>query len=274
MPNPVIVPVDGVAAAERALITGGALARHAEAELLVVHVAPDVEHAAQREVELKETLVRLELVGGVMTRAGGSPADFVLEVASADPASVVCMATRAPGRVGGALLGRTAEELLRAGCGPILLVGPHARASRRWEWKELAVCVDNSPGSEATLPFAAEWADAMAMRVRLVHVLNPATTRELRRVHPGLHFRDDSYARGIALDLASTWAADADVEVLYGARPASAITAYLEANPSTLPFLGTHGRTGLRRLAMGSVATRVVHDSPGPALVVGRSACW
>jgi nucleotide-binding universal stress UspA family protein len=274
MPNPVIVPVDGIASAERALVTGGALARHAEAELLVVHVAADVERAACREVELKDALVRLGLEGEVIARSGRSPAEGVSEIVSSEPASVVCMATRARGRVGGALLGSTAEALLRAGCGPMLLVGPHAHPIRRWDWTELAVCVDSSPGSEVSLPFAAEWADAMAMRVRLVHVLNPATTRELRRVHPGLHFRDDSYARGIALDLASTWAADADVEVLYGARPASAITAYLEANPSTLPFLGTHGRTGLRRLAMGSVATRVVHDSPSPALVVSRSACW
>jgi nucleotide-binding universal stress UspA family protein len=30
----------------------------------------------------------------------------------------------------------------------------------------------------------------------------------------------------------------------------------------------THGRTGLARLAMGSVAARVVHDSESPLLIL------
>ncbi|MGQ0432312.1 MAG: universal stress protein, partial [Microthrixaceae bacterium] len=223
--------------------TGSAMARRAEAELLVVHVARDAERAAQRQVELKDALAQSDLVGEIITRWGEPPAAVISEVASADPASVVCMATRAPGRLGGAVLGSTAEAVLRNAAAPVL-------------------------------PPAAEWADALGMRMRLLHVLNPVTTRELRAGYPEIHFRDDSYVRSVAVDLGSTWETGADVEVLYGARPAAAISAFLESHPTTLPFLGTHGRTGLGRLVMGSVSTRVVHDSPGPVAVAGTSACW
>ncbi|HUF84987.1 MAG TPA: universal stress protein [Acidimicrobiia bacterium] len=274
MPNPVIVPVDTVAAAERALITGAALAGHAGAELLVVHVAADPDQAARREVELKDALVALGLVGAVVTRWGRAPAEVIAEMVASEPASVLCMATRAPGRFGGAMFGSTAEKLLRAGCGPTLLVGPNVEVQRQWGWKELAVCVDSSPDSEATLPFAAEWADTMALDIRLLHVLNPATVRELRVSCPELHFRDEGYVDSVALDLTSTWAVDADAEILYGAHPAAAITAFLEAHPATLPFLGSHGRSGLRRFLMGSVTARVVHDSPSPVVVVCPAKAW
>lgn len=167
MPNPVIVSVDRVASARRALLTGAAMALRAEAELLVVHVAPDAERAAQREVKLKDVLAESGLVGEVLTCWGQPPATVLSEVASADPASALCMATGAPGRMAGALLGSTAEAVLRAGAAPVLLVGPHARTAPRWECEELAVCVDGSPASEALVPVAAEWADTLAMPIRL-----------------------------------------------------------------------------------------------------------
>jgi nucleotide-binding universal stress UspA family protein len=38
-----------------------------------------------------------------------------------------------------------------------------------------------------------------------------------------------------------------------------------------LIVLGTHGRTGLTRLALGSVARQVLHLAPCPVLTVGPS---
>jgi len=114
----------------------------------------------------------------------------------------------------------------------------------------------------------------MAMEIRLLQVVNQATTRDLRDCYPRLHFRDDSYVRSVAVDLGSIWDTDTDAEILYGARPAPTITSFLESHPMTLPFLGTHGRAGLRRVALGSVATGVVRDSPSPVVVVGASAGW
>jgi nucleotide-binding universal stress UspA family protein len=51
-----------------------------------------------------------------------------------------------------------------------------------------------------------------------------------------------------------------------------AILAAAARLPADLIVLGSHGRTGFRRLALGSVAERVIRRTPCPALVVPRRA--
>ncbi len=275
MPKAVIVPIEGDAPSERALAPATALAWRAHADLILVHVAPGREQAVERDGEFKAALAGSGLSGEVVIRWRADPARVIREVADVSgPDAVICMATRAPGRLGGVVLGSTAEAVTREATCPLLLVGPHVLPQRGWPWQELAVCVDGSPASEALLPVAAEWADEMAMEIRLLQVVNQATTRDLRDCYPRLHFRDDSYVRSVAVDLGSIWDTDTDAEILYGARPAPTITSFLESHPTTLPFLGTHGRAGLRRVALGSVATGVVRDSPSPVVVVGTRAGW
>jgi nucleotide-binding universal stress UspA family protein len=56
--------------------------------------------------------------------------------------------------------------------------------------------------------------------------------------------------------------------VLRALDPAAALVAEEARVPATLVAMATHGRTGLGRVALGSVATRVVHDSRCPVLVI------
>jgi nucleotide-binding universal stress UspA family protein len=57
-------------------------------------------------------------------------------------------------------------------------------------------------------------------------------------------------------------------DALHGHDPARAIVELAAARPGSLLVLGTHSRTGLSHAVLGSVAQRVVHDSPAPVLVV------
>jgi nucleotide-binding universal stress UspA family protein len=50
--------------------------------------------------------------------------------------------------------------------------------------------------------------------------------------------------------------------------PAAEILRVAEEREVSLIVISTHGRTGLRRLALGSVAERVIRDAPCPVLVV------
>jgi nucleotide-binding universal stress UspA family protein len=61
-----------------------------------------------------------------------------------------------------------------------------------------------------------------------------------------------------------------ETRVLYGS-PASAIVHAAESLGAELVVVGTRGRTGLARLALGSVAERVVAGAPCSALVVRLS---
>jgi len=50
--------------------------------------------------------------------------------------------------------------------------------------------------------------------------------------------------------------------------PARDIATYAAENPADLVVMGTHGRSGVDRLLLGSVAERVVRSSPVPVLTV------
>ena len=52
--------------------------------------------------------------------------------------------------------------------------------------------------------------------------------------------------------------------------PAAQIVRYAERNGVDLIVLGTHGRTGVTRALLGSVAERVVRTAPCPVLTVSR----
>jgi nucleotide-binding universal stress UspA family protein len=55
-------------------------------------------------------------------------------------------------------------------------------------------------------------------------------------------------------------------------EPANEILRYATSAPFDLIVMGTHGRTGLARLALGSVAEAVVRAAPCPVLTVRWSA--
>jgi nucleotide-binding universal stress UspA family protein len=61
-------------------------------------------------------------------------------------------------------------------------------------------------------------------------------------------------------------------EVLYG-KAADKIVEYAENNNIDLIIMGSHGRSGITRWAMGSVADRVANHSVAPVLIVSPRGC-
>jgi nucleotide-binding universal stress UspA family protein len=64
---------------------------------------------------------------------------------------------------------------------------------------------------------------------------------------------------------------EVDWEVLHNADPAAGITEFVEARNNGLVVMATHGRSGVARVALGSVSSRVVRDHTGLTLVVRSS---
>lgn len=82
--------------------------------------------------------------------------------------------------------------------------------------------------------------------------------------------RAKKYAEDL-LGEAEARAAEAGVEVTTATevgRPARAILAYETENDVDLVVMGSHGRTGVSRILLGSVAERVIRRSPVPVTVV------
>jgi universal stress protein A len=133
--------------------------------------------------------------------------------------------------------------------------------------KHILVPIDFSPGAEAALDYACELAGPLGAVVHLVHALGPVgelplsqrmiedlTAERLRALDELAAYRRGRVAFGAPI-----------VEV---ADPRDLILAAAARVDADLIVMGTHGRRGLSRLVLGSVAEDVVRRAPCPVLAV------
>lgn len=95
---------------------------------------------------------------------------------------------------------------------------------------------------------------------------------ELDPTYKSAALRDaQGYLTAIQAQLVSE-GVDAEVKVIEG-RPASSIVDYANEADVDLVLIATHGRTGFRRLLLGSVANQVLNESHVPVLLIRPSSC-
>ena len=199
------------------------------------------------------------------TRDDG-PARSIAAAAARIQGTVICMATDARSGVGRALLGSVAEATLREVTQPIVLVGPTAGERSLPRDGRVVACVDGSALSETVLPVAAEWAHELKVPLRLVHALEPGAGYAQPSGPPD--FTDSGYLANLAQRTGGD--APTDFEVLHG-DAAEAIASYASGH-AELVAVTTHGRGGIARTVLGSVAMRIVHRTTCPVLVVRASS--
>lgn len=118
---------------------------------------------------------------------------------------------------------------------------------------QILVATDFSESAEAALGVAAEYARVLDARIDLLHVARTAgvdVTRPLKDV-----------AAKLGRHVPMTFACGTG-------DPAEEILRYAACHSIDLIVLGTHGRTGVSRLLLGSVAERVIRGAACPVLVV------
>lgn len=130
---------------------------------------------------------------------------------------------------------------------------------------------DFSADSELAMKQARAVARMSDATLMLVHVLHRPTTREGEgMLHEGA-YPDPSGALTQQLrDLAATVTdVPCDYQLLRG-EPAAAILKYASDVSAAMIVMGTHGRSGVARILMGSVAEQVIREAPCPVMVVRR----
>jgi nucleotide-binding universal stress UspA family protein len=140
----------------------------------------------------------------------------------------------------------------------------------------ILVPVDFSPHAELALRYATTLARRLGAGVGLVHVVEDPflTGAWISEIYvPNVpELLTDLIAgaeRHLAVlkESAAAEGVTARTAVITG-RPAEAIVEHAEAGGFDLIVMGTHGRTGLAHVMMGSVAERVVRKAPCPVLTV------
>ena len=258
----ILVPLDGGPRGELALRAAERMAAAWGARLDVLGLAETSGTLASAEEAIGRQTADLMGRGAVSVRtAVAAVSDEIAQAIDASPSTLVVMATSAKNRTA-AFAESVADAVLRSSAGPVLLLGPHADVGEFWPTGPMLVCTDGSDWSEAIIPHAATFTDGVGFDPWFVSVTDPAEVPA--SVGAGM---ESNYTARLAEDFRPMVNREVNFDVLHGTHPADRIIDYAKTSGAGLIALATHGHTGIRRLAMGSVAMSVVHDAPCPVLV-------
>ncbi len=280
----VLIPVDGSDLAESVFPWLKVLAgnEQIQAKLLrayfpaaPIHVMPEltlppVEHISGESVEsvvryLQSTADELGLEEVTTESVIGEAADVILT--QADDHDLVLMGSHGRGGLGRWLLGSVTTKVVRGCHRPVLVVGSRNR-NQEPKLERILVPLDGSSTAEAALE--------SAMRLARAHSATLVLFRGLMTARPELSGPAIFEAKRAEMKEAQEYLAEVK-ERLYAYT-----TEVVVAEESPLPgilkaaselhidliALGSHGRSGIQRWLLGSVAEAVLQKAPCPVMVV------
>ena len=143
----------------------------------------------------------------------------------------------------------------------------------------IVVCTDFSPCSELALQRAAEISQRDTTRVFILHTFDPKRVKGPAAYAPTERDRrgwDEDSMRALKEARDRYFGHLSDTDVQYDARPCASPSVEIcriasETNASLI-VLGSHGRTGVMRRLLGSVAENTVRHAPCSVFVVRDQA--
>ncbi len=134
---------------------------------------------------------------------------------------------------------------------------------------QILVPYDFGPASQKALSWAADLQRTLSgPPVHVVHVLNPAPIASPDAVVPMLTEDDIDEVRNELRKAVALQDVIATTEVVLAQHVPGAILAEANRLGANLVVMGTHGRSGLRRVVLGSVAEYVVRHASCPVVTI------
>lgn len=146
-------------------------------------------------------------------------------------------------------------------------------------FKRILVATDFSACADAALGAATSLARTMGSALTIVHVQSPLPAYAFAEgAAPDLARLEDEQRRWAEdrLERQAETARASGVSVSTALRvgmPADEVVQAARDTGTDLIVVGTHGRTGLNRLLIGSVAERIVRTAPCPVLTMRDPVC-
>jgi nucleotide-binding universal stress UspA family protein len=139
--------------------------------------------------------------------------------------------------------------------------------------KSIAVALDGSPLAELTVPFVRELALSLSARVLMMSVIDGAVSDRFARFceaeDVSLVDAVRAYQAGLIRDLSADGVACSSYVVAFPeGSAANAILELADEFDASLIVIASHGRTGVRRAVLGSVAEDLIRSGNRPVLVV------
>lgn len=204
----------------------------------------------------------------------GEAASEIVAYATEQGVGLIVMATT--GRTGMAhvVMGSVAERVVRHATCPVLTVRYEGAAAPApltagglLGLRRILVPLDGSELAEAALPHLVKLAKRHGAEVTLLCVTHAHALRATELVEAQVRVvqEAETYLAGVERRLAAEGVSASSV-VRYGEAPEEILDDIRSRRPD-LVAMGTHGRTGLTHLVLGSVAERVLRASPVPVLL-------
>ncbi|MBI4824979.1 MAG: universal stress protein [Nitrospirae bacterium] len=188
----------------------------------------------------------------------------IVDLADAENCDLIVMGRRGMSRLERALLGNVTARVIGYSHRDVLVVPRDTTAG----WQKILVATDGSKFSKAAAEKAIDFAKSYGGELMAISVVDVPT--EFYGEAPQIVEDMVRKAAGYVEDIKKQ-ADSAGIKAEGFVREAEAYQAITdmarEQNVDTI-VLGSHGRTGLKRLLMGSVAEKIIGHSPCPVLVV------
>jgi nucleotide-binding universal stress UspA family protein len=293
----ILVPLDGSAFGEQALPLALGIARRAGAQLHLAHVhVPILSPGADNVMRLDETIDAAKharesvylaaLVRRIQTNyqltataamLDGPIVDALHCYATASKIDLIAMTTHGYGAAARFWLGSNADRLMRRAPVPILLARSQELMldpAHEPVLKHILITLDGSTLAETILPHAIALGTLSQVAYTLLLVVDDRPGNDAAERYTadgGEQALARNRARGQAyLDrVAAGMRAEAlrvQTDVLVGSA-APAILKYAREHAIDLIALATHGRSGMARLLLGSVADKIVRGAELPVLL-------
>ena len=267
-----VFPTDDSACAEAARAVAERIARRHGATLHVLHVEVV---APAADLQADGTVPADTVVDGVVEahRRFPSPSAAIVDYTEAVGGGLIVMGTHGRSGLNRFTLGSTAEEVLRSAPCPVVTVGIEADADASGP---VLAPLSFESISDVAMETAVALAEARGTRMIAMHVVEPLVvpTPYALTIEPfdrsDLEDRvEETLDRWVRPFMQGPAPVETDV------RSGEATSAILEAareSGAGLIVQATHGRRGLRRWLLGSVAEAVARQAPCPVLTIPPDA--
>ncbi len=295
MINKILVPLDGSELAERALPYAREVARRSNAEiLLLTSILPvgiwDATASAinwEREEQLAQKYLddhsrRLQGDGlrARVKRLHGDPAAAVLHTAGQEGIDLIAMSSHGRSGITRWLFGSVADRIIQSSSVPLLVIRPDDDApAASPAFAKILVPLDGSAVAARVLPFVEEIAHLFGASLLLFHAVAPVSAYPgFETVNPQIGGQALEEMQARARELLSGTGQELQARGLKVSvaisidLAADGILAAARETGADLIAIDTHGRSGLGRIVLGSVANAVVRRSTLPSLIVRSPA--
>lgn len=216
----------------------------------------------------------LEVTASVLL---GRAPSAIVEAAETTDADLVILGSRGHGSIESMVLGSVSSEVVDHAAVPVLV-------ARRSTVRRVVLAWDGSACAQAAAAIVRAWPMFRHAEVRVVSVADVRTPWWTGMPAAGspqlmpMYVEASDASRRVHTDLAAKMALElsaAGIDAHHDAREGDAASEIIRAaadRDADLIVLGTHGRTGLSRLLLGSVARNVLHHAAASVLIAREPA--